>query len=122
MKSKRGKNLNTHRLTKLRQLVGRNATKYSAGGREKRKLRREPSLPQFKCLDKGAGGSVNRERRSWRLQALGGYGCRRKTQRSGPRKRPRSLVAICFKPPSVPSVSSLVTYPISIAGASCFRA
>ena len=46
----------THRLTKLRQLVGRNATKYSAGGREKRKLRREPSLPQLKCLDKEAGG------------------------------------------------------------------
>ena len=49
-------NANTHRLTKLRQLVGRNATKYSAGGREKRKLRREPSLPQLKCLDKEAGG------------------------------------------------------------------
>jgi len=49
-------NSNTHRLTKLRQLIGRNSTKYSAGGREKRKLRREPSLPQLKCLDKEAGG------------------------------------------------------------------
>jgi hypothetical protein len=57
MKSKREKaNPDPQRLTILRQLVGRNASRYSAGGREKRKLRREPSLPQLKCLEKEAGG------------------------------------------------------------------
>jgi hypothetical protein len=49
-------NPDPHRVTLLRQLVGRNASRYSAGGREKRKLRREPSLPQLKCLDKEAEG------------------------------------------------------------------
>ena len=49
-------NSHTHKLTKLRQLIGRISTKYSAGGREKRKLRREPSLPQLNCLNKEAGG------------------------------------------------------------------
>ena len=54
MKSKPEKG-NPDPLTILRQLVGRNASRYSAGGREKRKLRREPFLPQLKCLDKDAG-------------------------------------------------------------------
>jgi hypothetical protein len=39
MKSKPEKGNSLPRLTTLRQLVGRNATKYSAGGREKRVLR-----------------------------------------------------------------------------------
>jgi hypothetical protein len=49
------RNPDPHRLTILRQLVGKKRYRYSAGGREKRKLRREPSLPQLKCLEKEAG-------------------------------------------------------------------
>lgn len=46
------KPLNTaSKLTQIRRLVGRNATRYSAGGREKRKLRPIPSLPKLKCLE-----------------------------------------------------------------------
>jgi len=41
-----GKNLITH----IRQLTGRNDTKYSAGGREKRRVRPVPSLPKLKFL------------------------------------------------------------------------
>jgi hypothetical protein len=39
-----------HRLTVIRQGVTRDQTKYSAGGREKRRTRATPSLPQLKCL------------------------------------------------------------------------
>ncbi len=39
------------KLTQIRRLVGRNATRYSAGGREKRMLRPVPSLPKLKCLN-----------------------------------------------------------------------
>jgi hypothetical protein len=56
MKPKSGKGIAvTHRLTILRQLVGRNGSRCSAGGREKRKLRRKPSLPQLGCLEKEVG-------------------------------------------------------------------
>jgi hypothetical protein len=44
------------RLTTLRQLVGRDASKYSAGGRKKRTIRQEPSLPKLKCLETEADG------------------------------------------------------------------
>lgn len=38
-------------LSIMRQVAGRNATKYSAGGREKRRTRPVPSLPKLKCLE-----------------------------------------------------------------------
>jgi hypothetical protein len=69
MKSKSEKgNPDPHRLTMLRQLVGRNASRYSAGGREKRKLRREPSLPQLKCLENGAVGETANSRPFHRMR------------------------------------------------------
>ena len=34
----------------MRQSLTRGQTKYSAGGREKRRTRPMPSLPQLKCL------------------------------------------------------------------------
>ena len=44
-------------LTVMRQVAGRAATKYSAGGREKRKTRPPPSLPKLKCLESAEGES-----------------------------------------------------------------
>jgi len=39
-------------LVTVRQLASRNASKYAAGGREKRQTRPVPSLPKLKCLEK----------------------------------------------------------------------
>jgi hypothetical protein len=60
MKSKSEKGKGAARLTALRQLIGRNATKYSAGGREKRVLRPVPSLPRLKCLESAGGHDESR--------------------------------------------------------------
>lgn len=38
-------------LVTIRQHAGRNATKYAAGGREKRRTRPVPSLAKLKCLE-----------------------------------------------------------------------
>ena len=38
-------------ITKIRQLVGRSATIYTPGGRQKRQLRPAPSMPKLKCLE-----------------------------------------------------------------------
>ena len=38
-------------ITKVRQLVGRSATNYTPGGRQKRQLRPAPSMPKLKCLE-----------------------------------------------------------------------
>lgn len=39
------------KLTLLRQLTGRYASKYTPGGREKRITRTMPSLPKVRCLE-----------------------------------------------------------------------
>jgi hypothetical protein len=39
-----------YRTSLIRKSLTRGQTKYSAGGREKRKTRPVPSLPQLKCL------------------------------------------------------------------------
>ena len=39
------------RLALMRQVLTRGQTKYSAGGREKRRTRAVPSMPHLKCLD-----------------------------------------------------------------------
>ena len=49
MSSKRSK-LNAQTLATLRQVTGRYASKFSAGGREKSATRRVPSLPKLNCL------------------------------------------------------------------------
>jgi hypothetical protein len=41
-------------ITKIRQLVSRNAARYSAGGRQKRQERPIPSMPRLKCLEESA--------------------------------------------------------------------
>ena len=38
-------------ITKVRQLVGRFATKYTPGGRQKRQIRPIPSMPKLRCLE-----------------------------------------------------------------------
>ena len=39
-----------YRTSIMRQSLTRSQTKYSVGGREKRKTRPVPSMPQLKCL------------------------------------------------------------------------
>jgi len=43
--------LTAPKLTMLRQVAGRYASKFTPGGREKRLTRPVPSLPKLKCLD-----------------------------------------------------------------------
>jgi hypothetical protein len=43
-----------YRLAKMRQSLTRTQTKYSAGGREKRRIRPSPSMPKLKCLQSDA--------------------------------------------------------------------
>ena len=40
------------RLALMRQSVTRGLTKYSSGGREKRRSRPVPSMPKLKCLER----------------------------------------------------------------------
>jgi hypothetical protein len=47
-----------YRLAKMRQSLTRTQTKYSAGGREKRRTRPVPSMPKLKCLEDKPGESV----------------------------------------------------------------
>jgi hypothetical protein len=44
--------MNKQKQTRLRQRVGREQTKYTAGGREKRPMRQAPSLPKLKFWKK----------------------------------------------------------------------
>jgi hypothetical protein len=41
---------NRYRIAKMRQSLSRTQTKFSAGGREKRRTRPVPSMPKLKCL------------------------------------------------------------------------